>query len=72
METDVKMTALRQRVIRRPATSQNGAVLYVALIILILLALIGIAGMQVAGMQERMAANFLRIYGESGYVRADF
>lgn len=39
---------------------QSGAVLYVALIMLVLLALIGIAGMQVAGMQERMAANYLR------------
>ncbi|NJC38240.1 type IV pilus assembly protein PilX [Xanthomonas arboricola] len=38
---------------------QRGAVLYVALIMLILLALIGIAGMQVTGMQERMAANYL-------------
>jgi type IV pilus assembly protein PilX len=37
---------------------QRGAVLYVALIMLILLALIGIVGMQVAGMQERMAANY--------------
>lgn len=37
---------------------QGGAVLYVALIMLILLALIGIVGMQVAGMQERMAANY--------------
>ena len=39
---------------------QHGAVLYVALIILILLALLGVAGMQVTGMQERMAANYLR------------
>lgn len=38
--------------------AQSGAVLYVALIMLILLALIGIIGMQVAGMQERMAANY--------------
>ncbi|MGY0611128.1 pilus assembly PilX family protein [Luteimonas sp. A501] len=37
---------------------QRGAVLYVALIMLVLLALIGIVGMQVAGMQERMAANY--------------
>ncbi|HHA2535332.1 TPA: PilX N-terminal domain-containing pilus assembly protein [Stenotrophomonas maltophilia] len=37
---------------------QRGAVLYVALIMLILLALLGIAGMQVAGLQERMAANY--------------
>lgn len=39
---------------------QQGAVLYVALIMLILLALIGLVGMQVTGMQERMAANYLR------------
>ncbi|KAF1691383.1 pilus assembly PilX family protein [Pseudoxanthomonas koreensis] len=38
---------------------QGGAALYVALMILVLLALIGIVGMQVAGLQERMAANYL-------------
>jgi type IV pilus assembly protein PilX len=38
---------------------QKGAVLYVALIMLILLALIGIVGMQVATLQERMAANYV-------------
>lgn len=38
--------------------SQGGAVLYIALIMLILLALIGVIGMQVAGMQERMSANY--------------
>lgn len=43
-----------------PPRAQRGAVLYVALIMLILLALIGIAGMQVTSMQERMAANYLR------------
>ena len=37
---------------------QRGAVLYVALIMLVLLALIGIVGMQVSGLQERMAANY--------------
>lgn len=37
---------------------QQGAVLYVALIMLILLALIGVVGMQVSGMQERMSANY--------------
>lgn len=45
----------------RPAPAprqQRGAVLYVALIMLILLALLGIAGMQVAGMQEKMASNY--------------
>lgn len=38
--------------------SQQGAVLYVALIMLILLALIGIVALQVAGQQERMSANY--------------
>ena len=38
--------------------TQRGAVLYVALIMLILMALLGIAGMQVAGMQEKMASNY--------------
>lgn len=38
--------------------TQRGAVLYVALIMLVLLALIGIVAMQVAGMQERMAASY--------------
>lgn len=37
---------------------QRGAVLYIALIMLILLALIGLVAMQVAGMQERMSANY--------------
>lgn len=41
------------------ARSQRGAVLYIALIMLVLLAMIGIVGMQVTGMQERMAANYL-------------
>jgi|GEM_PF-70472 len=44
-----------------PRTSrrrQGGAVLYVALIVLILLALIGIVGMQISGLQERMAASY--------------
>lgn len=47
---------------RKPApnlrTRQTGAVLYVALIMLILLAMLGIVGMQVTGMQERMSANY--------------
>ena len=43
------------------ARGQRGAALYVALIMLILMALIGIVGMQVAGLQERMAANFLNV-----------
>jgi type IV pilus assembly protein PilX len=36
----------------------SGAVLYVAMIMLILLALIGIVGMQVTGLQERMSSNY--------------
>ncbi|MGH8037149.1 MAG: pilus assembly PilX family protein [Stenotrophomonas sp.] len=40
------------------ARHQRGAVLYVALIMLLLLALLGVAGMQVAGMQEKMASNY--------------
>lgn len=57
------MTAIRLPYRSRPAAigvprAQRGAVLYVALIMLLLLALIGIAGMQVAGMQEKMASNY--------------
>ncbi|MGE6332638.1 pilus assembly PilX family protein [Stenotrophomonas sp.] len=52
MRTSRSLPAFPQR--------QRGAVLYVALIMLILLALIGIAGMQVTSMQERMASNYLR------------
>lgn len=37
---------------------QSGAVLYVAMIILILLALLGIVGMRVTGLQERMSSNY--------------
>lgn len=37
---------------------QRGAALYVALIMLVLLAMIGVVGMQVAGLQERMAASY--------------
>ena len=48
------------RLSRHPSR-QRGAALYVALMILVLLALIGIVGMQVAGMQERMAANYLGV-----------
>ncbi len=40
------------------AHRQAGAVLYVALIMLVLLALLGIAGMQVTGLQERMSSNY--------------
>lgn len=37
---------------------QRGAVLYIAMIMLVLLTLIGVVGMRVAGMQERMSANY--------------
>lgn len=37
---------------------QKGAALYVALMMLILLTLIGLVGLQVAGLQERMSANY--------------
>lgn len=40
------------------ATRQRGAVLYVALIMLVLLAMIGIVGLQVTGLQERMSSNY--------------
>ena len=56
------MTSARNR--RPPSfarSSQHGAALYVALMMLILLALLGIVGMQVAGLQERMAANYMGV-----------
>lgn len=43
---------------RPPPRTQTGAVLYVALIMLVLLALIGVVAMQVASLQERMSANY--------------
>lgn len=49
------------RTARDTPARQQGAVLYVALIMLVLLALIGIVGMQVAGLQERMASNYRAI-----------
>jgi len=45
----------------RIGRKQRGAVLYIALIILILLTLIGIVGMRVTGLQERMSANYMRV-----------
>src|SRR5690606_11554501 len=52
---------------------QQGAALYVALMMLILLALIGLVGMQVAGMQERMASAYraanLAFQNAEAYVR---
>ncbi|WP_133499590.1 pilus assembly PilX family protein [Cognatilysobacter terrigena] len=38
---------------------QRGAVLYVALIMLVIIALLGISGMQVATMQEKMSSNYV-------------
>lgn len=46
------------RVHLRLPQRQRGAVLYIALIMLVLLALLGIVGMQVAGLQERMSSNY--------------
>lgn len=40
---------------------QKGAVLYIALIMLVLVALIGITAMRVAGLQERMSSNYYAI-----------
>jgi len=42
----------------RPLSSQRGAVLFVALIILILLTLLGVTAMQVTLLQERMSGNY--------------
>lgn len=55
MHTDARPQPMFRKAV---AHSQSGAVLYVALIMLVLMALIGIVGMQVTGMQERMAANY--------------
>lgn len=40
---------------------QRGAVLYIALIMLVLLALLGVVGMQVTGLQERMSSNYFAV-----------
>lgn len=56
------MNHIPHRRFRHPPSfsrKQSGAVLYVALVMLILLALIGIVGMQVSTLQERMSANYL-------------
>ena len=42
------------------ARQQRGAALYVAMIILIIMALLGLIGMRVIGLQERMAADYMR------------
>ena len=53
--------------------SQRGAVLYVALMMLVLLALIGVTAMQVTGLQERMTASYrsanLAFQGAEGRAR---
>ena len=49
----------RPGLLKTPPRKQRGAVLYVALIMLILLALIGVVGMQVSSLQERMSANYV-------------
>lgn len=46
------------RIPRTLRRRQSGAALYIALVMLILMALIGIVAMQVAGLQERMSANY--------------
>lgn len=51
------MTLSARRQFKVPA-QQRGAVLYIALMLLILLSLLGIVGMQVASMQERMSSNY--------------
>lgn len=40
------------------ASNQQGAVLYIALIMLVLLAMIGIVGLNVTALQERMSSNY--------------
>ncbi|MFC4727897.1 pilus assembly PilX family protein [Coralloluteibacterium thermophilus] len=51
---------MRRPILERPGRQrQRGAVLYVALVLLILLALIGVTGMQVASLQERMTGAYL-------------
>jgi type IV pilus assembly protein PilX len=49
------MIGLRNPSIRR---NQQGAVLFISLILLVILSLIGIASMQVTTLQERMAGNY--------------
>lgn len=55
---------MRNRAARRLPPSvarQRGAVLYIALIMLVLMTLIGLVALQVASMQERMAANYYAV-----------
>lgn len=48
-----------QRKNKGQGVRQKGAVLYVALVLLIILSLIGVTGMQVISLQERMASNYI-------------
>ena len=52
------MSARRSAIIRSAPVHQRGAVLFIALIMLLLLTLIGITAMQVTLLQERMAGGF--------------
>lgn len=49
---------MRRHSYSRFPARQRGAVLYVALIMLLLLAMIGVVGLQVTGLQERMSSNY--------------
>lgn len=49
---------MRPRIPKFPRR-QRGAVLYVALIMLILISLLGVSAMQVATMQEKMSSNYI-------------
>ena len=49
-----------RRMLAAPS-SQRGAALYIALILLLLMSMIGIIGMQVSGMQEKMSANYRNV-----------
>ncbi len=51
------MTTVRSNATSTPR-NQQGAVLFIALILLVVLSLIGIASMQVTTLQERMAGNY--------------
>ncbi len=53
------MNTIPQRIQHRSSRyRESGAVLYVALIMLLLISLIGLASMRVASMQERMSSNY--------------
>lgn len=52
------MSARRSAIVRPTPAQQRGAVLFIALIMLLLLTLIGVTAMQVTLLQERMAGGF--------------